>query len=150
MITLKKTNSSQQDFMQLVQLLDADLKIRDGDDHDFYHQFNGITDIQHCLVAYIEDIPVGCGAIKPFNTKAMEVKRMYVLPEYRGRGVALIMLSHLEQWSKNLGYKTCILETGKQQPEAIALYKKAKYDIIPNYGQYSGIINSVCFEKQLL
>ena len=79
----------------------------------------------------------------------MEVKRMYVLPESRGTGVASEILSALEDWAAESGYEKCILETGKKQPEAIGLYKKSGYEMIPNYGQYAGIENSICFEKQL-
>ena len=74
---------------------------------------------------------------------------MFVLPEFRNKGLASMVLSALENWAKELGYQTCVLETGKKQPEAIALYEKAGYRQIPNYGQYAGIENSVCFEKKL-
>ena len=79
----------------------------------------------------------------------MEVKRMYTLPEYRGKGLAAMVLSDLEKWASELAYKRCVLETGKRQPEAIKLYEKNGYQVTPNYGQYIGIENSVCFEKPL-
>ncbi len=150
MLILKRTNSLDADFITLVNLLDAELKVRDGDeDHEFYHQFNAITNIKHCIVAYQENIPVGCGAIKVFEESILEVKRMYMLPEYRGQGIAPKILSELESWAKELGFSKCILETGHNQPEAIALYKKCGYQIIENYGQYKDVENSVCFEKKL-
>ena len=93
--------------------------------------------------------PVGCGAIKEYDANTMEVKRMFTLPECRGKGVATKVLNELEKWTTELGYEKCILETGKKQPEAIALYKKSGYKSIPNYGQYSGMDNSVCFEKEM-
>jgi len=77
----------------------------------------------------------------------MEVKRMFTLPESRGQGLATTVLGELETWAAELGFERCVLETGKRQPEAIAFYKKHGYEIIPNYGQYAGIDNSVCFEK---
>jgi putative acetyltransferase len=150
MMTLRRTNSTDTDFVSLVHLLDADLKVRDGDkDHEFYHQFNAITNINHCIVAHEMDIAVGCGGIKAFDDTTMEVKRMFVLPEHRGKGIAAKILSDLESWSKELGFSKCILETGYNQPEAIALYKKCGYHIIENYGQYKSVENSVCFEKTL-
>ena len=149
MLSLKKTNSENQDFIGLVALLDADLKIRDGEDHDFYNQFNKIDSIKHVLVAYFNEVPVGCGAIKEYDAHITEVKRMYVLPKFRGQGIASKILIELEQWASDLSYKKCILETGIMQPEAIALYNRCGYTIIPNYGQYSGVENSYCFEKQL-
>lgn len=101
------------------------------------------------VIAYDDAMPVGCGAIKEYTAGTMEVKRMYVLPEQRGQGIASLVLKELEQWVKELGYATCILETGYKQPEAIQLYKKNSYIIIPNYGQYAGVESSVCFEKVL-
>lgn len=150
MITIKRTNSSDLDFINLVIYLDADLKIRDGEDHDFYNQFNSIVNIQQCIVAFENENAVGCGAIKPLDENTMEVKRMYVIPETRGKGIASKILLELENWAKDLNYTRCILETGYKQPEAIALYKRSGYRLIPNYGQYIGIDNSVCFEKQLI
>ena len=144
-----RTNSDNIDFQKLVEALDADLKIRDGEDNAFYSQFNKITAIKHAIVAYDNDLPVGCGAIKQFSDDTMEVKRMYILPSTRGYGIATSILGELEVWAKELNYNRCILETGQKQPEAIALYKKEGYQNIPNYGQYEGIKNSVCFEKVL-
>jgi GNAT superfamily N-acetyltransferase len=149
MITIKRTNSDDTGFQQLVKLLDADLKIRDGDDHAFYAQFNKTATIKYALVAYDGDVAVGSGAIRELSPDTMEVKRMFVLPEHRGKGIASMLLQVLEKWSAELGYQKCRLETGKNQPEAIALYKKMHYEIIPNYGQYQHMENSVCFEKQL-
>jgi GNAT superfamily N-acetyltransferase len=145
---LIKTNSSNPHFQTLVQALDKDLAQRDGENHGFYAQFNKIDKIQHAIVAYEQEQPVACGAIKAFDANAMEVKRMYVLPEKRGQGFAQQVLQALENWAKELGYAKCVLETGKRQPEAIALYTKCGYHIIENYGQYKGIENSVCFEKK--
>jgi len=150
MLTLKRTDSSDADFTALVKLLDADLAIRDGDDHAFYDQFNKVTAIKYVIVACEDTIPVGCGAIKHLSDEAMDVKRMYVPEDRRGRGIAGEILAALEHWAAELGYTKCLLETGLKQPEAIALYKKSGYTIIPNYGQYAGVENSVCYEKVFL
>lgn len=149
MIRMHRTDSKHPHFVALVQRLDADLKERDGDDHDYYAQFNKIDTIQHAIVVYDEDHPVSCGAIKPFGEDAMEVKRMYVLPESRGKGIAKKVLQELESWASEMKYKKCVLETGQKQPEAMSLYHKSGYQVIQNYGQYIGIENSVCFEKAL-
>ncbi len=148
-MTFTRTNSDNKDFQNLVEALDVDLKIRDGEDNAFYAQFNKITAIKYAIVVYDDDFPVGCGAIKQYSDNTMEVKRMYVLPEKRGHGIAASILKELEVWAKELNCTRCILETGQKQPEAIALYKKEGYQIISNYGQYEGIANSVCFEKIL-
>ena len=149
MIKLIKCNSNNEDFINLVKLLDTDLALRDGEDHSFYSQFNKINAIKHALVLYENNNPVACGALKEFNKDSMEVKRMYTLPKFRGQGFANKILFKLEKWAKELGYKKCVLETGKRQPEAIKLYSKNGYKTIPNYGQYIGVENSVCFEKLL-
>lgn len=96
-IQLIKTNSGNTDFQVLVKELDKELAIRDGADHGFYNQFNKIDAIQYVVVAYENGNPVGCGAIKEYNPSIMEVKRMYVALEHRGKGIAGIILSCLEQ-----------------------------------------------------
>lgn len=144
-----RTNSNNSDFIKLVAELDADLAIRDGEEHAFYDQFNKIDHINHVIVAYQNGVPVGCGAIKQIETHTVEVKRMYTTPNSRGKGVGTEILKALEQWAEELFYKQCILETGKKQPEAIALYLKNGFIPIPNYGQYKGVENSLCFEKKL-
>ncbi|MCO6175653.1 GNAT family N-acetyltransferase [Flavobacterium sp. NRK F10] len=149
MYTIKRTDSDDLDFQSLVQLLDADLAIRDGEDHSFYAQFNKIDSIRHVVVIFEKDVAIGCGAIKKYGDNTAEVKRMFVLPEKRGKGAAGMILKELEQWAKELHYTKCILETGKKQPEAIALYAKHAYRQIPNYGQYVDVTDSVCFEKEL-
>lgn len=148
-IEIIRTNSTHEDFISLVKELDKDLAIRDGDEHAFYAQFNKIDMIKHCVVAYLYNVPVGCGAIKQYEDTTMEVKRMYVLPNHRGLGIGSTILLNLETWAKELSFHKCVLETGKKQPEAIQLYTKNNYQIIPNYGQYIGVENSVCFEKIL-
>ncbi|MBK7227333.1 MAG: GNAT family N-acetyltransferase [Ignavibacteriales bacterium] len=147
MIRLVRTDSSNNDFVELVKLLDKELQIRDGSEHSFYSQYNKIDKIKNVVVAYEDDVAVGCGAIKEYESNTMEVKRMFVKDEYRSKGIATKILIELELWAGALGYNKCILETGLKQPEAIHLYKKNNYKVIPNYGQYAGVVNSVCMEK---
>lgn len=147
MIEILKTTSKNGDFINLVKHLDTELALRDGEDHAFYSKFNKINMLKHAVVAYKDKVAIGCGAFKAFNQNSVEIKRMYLLPEHRGKGIAVSILTQLEHWAKELSFKKCVLETGKNQPEAISLYKKNGYKIIPNYGQYAHIENSVCFEK---
>ena len=149
MISVIRTDSTSQDFIELVKHLNADLADRDGDDHPFYAQYNKINKIKYVIVAYENGNPVGCGAIKEYESTTMEIKRMYTLPGNRGKGIATRVLEELEIWAGELSGEKCILETGIKQPEAIGLYKKNGYKQIPNYGQYAGIENSVCFEKDI-
>ena len=151
MTIFNRTDSDNPDFQTLVALLDADLSMRDGDDHAFYAQFNKIAAIGNAIVCYVDDKAIGCGAFKKYDDHKAEIKRMFVLPRYRGHGIGLNILKELELWAAEMNYTECILETGKNQPEAIHLYQqKAGYSIIPNYGQYEHIDNSVCMMKTVL
>jgi len=149
MYKLVRTNSDNLDFQKLVRELDKDLAIRDGEEHAFFAQYNKIDAIKFVVVAYENEVAVGCGAIKEYEPNIMEVKRMFVSPDQRGKGIASIVLIELEKWAAELNYKKCILETGIRQPEAISLYKKNNYLLIDNYGQYINVTSSVCFEKEL-
>lgn len=147
MLRIIRTHSENHDFIELVKQLDAELAIRDGDDHAYYAQFNKTDNLKNVIVAYEDLKPVGCGAIREYAAQVMEVKRMYTAPGERGKGIASAILQELEKWAAELLSVKCILETGKNQPEAIGLYHSNKYRRIPNYGQYAGMENSVCFEK---
>lgn len=149
MLQLQRTTSKNKDFRQLVQKLDAYLAVTDGDEHDFYNQFNKIEGLQHVIVAYHGEKAVSCGAIRPFDNETMEVKRMFTSLESRGKGIASQILAALESWSRELGYKKCVLETGIRQAEAIGLYEKNAYQLIPCYGQYLNVKNSLCYGKEL-
>lgn len=135
--------------MELVQLLDEDLAIRDGDEHAFYHQFNKIDSLKNVVLLFVEDCAVSCGAFKPYSENSVEIKRMFTLLENRGKGLAAKVLTEIETWANERGFKSAVLETGINQPEAIGLYKKCGYVQIQNFGQYAGVENSVCFEKSL-
>lgn len=147
MLHLTRTTSENADFLALVRLLDQDLQLRDGAEHAFYAQFNKVDKINHVVVAHHGAEPVGCGAIKEYSPTRMEIKRMFVQPVHRGQGVAQVVLAELERWARELHYTGYVLETGQKQPEAIRLYQKCGYTLIPNYGQYVGVENSVCMEK---
>lgn len=150
MIKIKRTGSTNTAFQNLVALLDADLKIRDGEDHLFYAQFNHIEMIKHVLVAYNDHQPIACGGFKKYDETTVEIKRMFVHSNHRGLGIGQQVLLGLEEWAVELGYTSCILETGIKQPEAIRLYEKTGYSRISNYGQYENIANSICMRKTLI
>ncbi len=149
MIIIKRTNSDNKDFQQLVQHLDAHLDERDTEAHFICEQYNKIDTIKFTIVAYNGNEPIGCGAIREYSSDTMEIKRMFISKNMRRNGIASLILEDLENWTKELGYKRCILETGKKLPEAIRFYEKNGYSGIPNYGQYECIGGSLCFEKAL-
>ncbi|HMX40149.1 MAG TPA: GNAT family N-acetyltransferase [Saprospiraceae bacterium] len=149
MLQLQRVSTEHPDFLRLVALLDQDLAERDGEAHVFYAPHNHLTHIHQVVLALWAGMPVGCGAIRPFDETSAEMKRMYVLPEHRRRGIAAAVLRELELWAAESGCSRCVLETGKNQPEALALYRKSGYRRMPNYGPYAQIDNSVCLEKSL-
>ena len=149
MIELRRVFEADEIFLELVRSLDAELAIRDGDEHGFYSQFNKPIGLAGVVVAFESGEAVGCGAFKRYDEVAAEIKRMFVRPESRGKGIAGAVLKELEAWAAQTGFSECILETGWKQPEAIALYKREGYATIPNYGQYAGVENSVCMRKAL-
>lgn len=146
---VEKTNPQHPDFIKLIQALDADLAFRDGDEKDFHAQYNKTDNIKHAVVIFENEIAVGCGALRHFDEFTVEIKRMYVAPESRGKGIATQVLLTLEDWARTLGYTHAVLETGEKYPEAISLYTKNGYERIPNYGQYEKVISSRCFKKTL-
>lgn len=149
MLKIVKTNSENPDFIALVKSLDSYLKITDGDEHEFYNQFNSITLLKHVVIAYHNNIAVGCGAFKPFNDSTVELKRMFTVLDYRGQGIAGEIIKTLELWAQEIGFTASVLETGTKQTEAVSFYKKCEYRITPNYGQYKDMENSLCFKKIL-
>ena len=144
-----RTDSDNLDFRRLVVDLDRYLADIDGADHAFYAQFNGLDNIPYVVVAYEDDIGIACGAFKPYGGDSVEIKRMFTLPKYRGKRVAARVLCELEKWAAELGYGDCVLETGHRQQAAVSLYRRSGYEVVPNYGQYTGIENSLCMRKSI-
>lgn len=148
-MTIKRTDSTNKDFLALVRHLDHYLGIIDGDEHAFYHQFNKVDKLNNVVLGYVDEKAVACGAFKPLSNFEVEIKRMWTQPDYRGKGLGKEILKHLELWAVELGFKSVVLETGKRMPDAIGLYTGFGYISIENYGQYVGVDNSVCFKKIL-
>ena len=148
MITLKRATSDHPDFKKLTALFDEYLIDIDGDEKDFFAQYNQIY-LENVIVCYDNNEPAGCGAFKNHQNQTAEIKRMFVNPDHRKKGVANLVLSELEVWAKEIGCASCILETSFKLVNAIALYKKTGYEITENYGQYIGVESSVCMKKVL-
>ena len=133
----------------MVGLLNAEMNALYGRLQATYDRHNVVEDVRTVVVACVDGRAVGCGALRPYAAETVEVKRMYVRPDWRGQGIAGRVLRELEGWARELGFARIILETGKKQPAAIGLYDKHGYRRIENYGPYAGQPNSVCFEKRL-
>jgi len=147
-IELKRTNSEHEDFRNLVVDLEGYLTHADEEAHSKCKPYNSLETIKHVVVAYNDNKPVGCGAIRPYSQNTVEIKRMFVSESMRGKGIGSKILAELELWAKELGFVNSVLETGKMMPEAIHLYTRNNYKQIPNYGQYEGMEKSICFEKK--
>lgn len=148
-ISLIRTNSDHAHFRKLVGELDADLRARNGDMMDIYDQHNIIEHNDTVVIAYLDDEPAGCGCFKLYDAESVEIKRMFVRSAARGYGISKQVLTELENWARELGFSSAVLETGSLQVEALALYNKAGYQSIPQYGVYVGLPDSVCFKKSL-
>jgi GNAT superfamily N-acetyltransferase len=139
MQNVTRTNGADPVFCELTRALDEDLKTRYGAQMDFFGQFNKSADIETALVVRMDGEPAGCGCFKPFSKNAVEIKRMYVPPAYRGRRIARAILAELESWARERGYRFSMVETGLLQPEAIRLYEAAGYLRVPNYPPYENV-----------
>lgn len=144
-----RTTSDHPDFARLIAALDDDLYERNGEAQLKYRPYNKVDAIKHVVLVYVDRKPVGCGAFKMFDADSVEIKRMFVYPEMRGRKLAAGILKELENWAIEEGYSKAVLETGHKQTEAIHLYTKAGYSLTENYGQYIGMDESICYRKEL-
>jgi putative acetyltransferase len=144
-----RTTSENSDFRNLINALDEDLYQRNGEAQLQYRQYNQVDLINHVVVVYSEGKPVGCGCYKRFDEQTVEMKRMFVLSEMRGKQLAARMLQELEKWAVEEGNTAAVLETGHRQVEAVRLYQIAGYLLTENYGQYVGMEDSICFRKEL-
>ena len=145
-----KTHIPNEDFDKLIKLLDEDLKGRYGAVQQQYKKYNKVDDIRDVVIIYKNKVPVACGALKEYDSNTIELKRIYVIKEHRKQGLAKSVVQELEGLARNEGYKYAVLETGMKQQEAIYLYKKCGYNIMQNYGQYIGNVNSICMKKSIL
>lgn len=137
---------------QLIAELSAELAPRYGDDGSGAFAPDDVTVPRSAfVVAWLEDVPAGCGALRPMESPDVcEIKRMFVRPAARGRGVSRHILARLESLAAEFGYTYLRLETGTLQTEAIGLYESSGFRPIPCYGKYAGNPRSLCYEKAVV
>jgi putative acetyltransferase len=151
-VVITAENPNSEVSLSLIAQLTSELSVRYGDDGGAgaFKPDDVLVPGGAFLVARVAGRPVGCGAIRPLEPGVGEVKRMFVKPEVRGKGVARRMLTELESAARKLGYISLRLETGLMQPEAISLYESTGYRRVACYGHYVDNPLSVCFEKALV
>lgn len=136
---------------ELITELSADLSARYGDDGgaDFDPASVRVPRAAF-VVAWLDDKAVGCGALRPTDDDTIiELKRVYVRPSERGKGISRQIMGKLEALARDFGYTKVILETGIYQPEAIGLYESLGYERTECHPPYSSDPLSVCFQKSL-
>jgi hypothetical protein len=146
---IKRTTTADADFQLLVTHLDNELWNELKEDQSTYDQYNKVPDIKTAVILYDGNTPIAIGCFKAFDESTVEIKRMFLEKAYRGKGCSKQILSELEKWATEEGYSHAVLETSIHFKPARSLYAKAGYKIIPNYGQYEGLEESVCMRKDL-
>ncbi|MCF2520575.1 GNAT family N-acetyltransferase [Dyadobacter sp. CY351] len=145
-----RTNSENPDFKKLTDQLDDELCAIYNTNKADYEDYNRITNLPTVLLTYENDTVVACGCFKIYNESTIEIKRMFVVPAFRGKGIASTMVRELEQWAIELGFQNAVLETGTGQPQAIAMYHKLGYTNAEKLGQNEEIGHSVFMVKPLV
>lgn len=149
-MNLIKTTSNNSHFQTLVKLLDQELYKRYPEVQASYDEHNQFEEAIDVLVILVDEQPIACGAFKIMPEQQwVELKRIFVHPDYRRQGWSKIILQNLEEWSLKKGFSTLVLETGDRMFEAINLYKYNDYKVIPNYGPYVNMPHSICMQKKL-
>ena len=146
-VSLIRSNTENEDYKFLTKKLDAELRLRFGDEQDKYDRLNVFKESYSAVVAMVDGKPVASGAWREFDHDFIEIKRMYVIPGFRKKGIAGMVLNELESWAQEEGFKGSVLECGTEQPEAIALYLKHHYAETDKYGEYKYLPLSICFRK---
>lgn len=111
--------------------------------------YNISASIQDVLVAYIDDVPVACSGLKKYSESYIEIKRVWVEPEYRGHHIATDMMKIIEEKAKRQGFRRAILQTREIMNDAVKLYEKLGYYRINNYPPYDKLDGAICFSKEL-
>ena len=147
--SIRRTTANDMAFQLLVKKLDHELWNELKEDQETYDQYNIVIGIPTAVVIYNNQEPVACGCFKEFDEQTVEIKRMFVQKEHRGQGLSKKILLELEQWAKEENYRFAVLETSIYFTTARNLYTSQGYTIIPNYGQYADLPESVCMMKEL-
>ena len=150
-IQFKNTDGTDSDFIGLCKNLDTYLNTMVGElkQREQYDKYNTLENIHDVIVAYCENQAIACGSFKKYDDDHAEIKRVFTKDEFRKNGVSCQLVRKLEIQAKMQGYTYCILETGDVLEAAIHMYTHLGYQVIPNYGQYKNMAESVCMIKKI-
>jgi GNAT superfamily N-acetyltransferase len=148
-IRIVKSTSENKDFIALVASLDQSLWESYPELKVDYWGNNIMEMNPNVVIIYLNDVAIACACFKKYNINTIEIKRMFVSAEFRGKGLAQNMLRELESWAKESGFSFSILETLYKQNAAIAMYQKVGYVVIENYAPYIGRGSSICMKKNI-
>ncbi len=145
------TDGTDPRFVEICNELDDYLNLLAGGEENRkqYVQYNTLEHVHDVVLIVENGVAAACGGFRDYLPGMAEMKRVFTRPQYRRRGYAKTVIAHLEQRAKAKGYGKVVLETGAHMQSAIAMYQSQGYRIIPNYGQYVGMSESVCLEKQM-
>lgn len=145
------TDGGNLDFIELCRELDDFLNELVGGEENRaeYIPYNRLCDINDAIIAYDDGVPIGCAAFKKYDDECAEVKRVFIKQKYRGKGISYELMKRLEDAARKKGFRCMILESGEALAAAMTLYRKIGYEVIPNYGQYKDMPDSVCMKKKL-
>lgn len=151
-IQYKTVENTCADFVMLCSELDGflDIAIGGAGKREKYQRFNHLDTMDYIVIAYIDGTPVGCGALREYEAKTIEVKRVFVREQYRNRGIGSGILQHLMQYARTRDYQTVLLETGEFLVASCRLYERFGFKRIANYGAYADMPESLCMAKELL
>ena len=147
----EKTDGTDPVFVKLCERLDEQLDEMVGKktQRAQYNQYNGLANIHDVIVVYDGKKAIGCGSYKAFDEETAELKRVFLDDDYRSNGIAKELIRRIEADARMAGYRFMVLETGGHMEAAIRLYTKSGYKIIPNYGPYVDMPQSICMHKKL-
>ena len=144
-ITLRRTDSDSGEFKNLISNHDKELE-------SYSDIYKNDSEIQGAsiIIAYYDNKPVGCASFDHYDNDTIEIKKLYVLPEFRDVGISEIVLKDLEQWARENKYNNAILETRFPYNREVNIFEDNGYNIIEKFGNYKYIENSICYGKKLV
>lgn len=150
MVEFLRTHAHHPDFKRFIIELDLEFQIRYPESRHNFQPYNQVDTSARVIIGFNDQQPIGCGCFRPTTLEStIEIKRMYVVPDFRNRGMGKRILELLEQWAVEQGFTKAILETGIKQPEAISAYRNSGYQLIPNFPPYEKVAESICMAKTL-